>query len=112
MRDDRARLLDILEAMEKIERYSAIDKEVFDRDELIQTWMVYNIQIIGEAVTQLSDEFRARHPDIPWRAISSMRHAIVHAYFRVDLDEVWSVVRNDLPGLKTRIQAILDLQSG
>ena len=69
--------------------------------------MVYNIQILGEAVTQLSDEFRAGHPNIPWRAIAAMRHALVHAYFRVDLDEVWSVVQNDLPDLKNRIQELL-----
>jgi uncharacterized protein with HEPN domain len=107
MRDDQARLLDMLEAIEKIERYSCIDQEVFARDELIQTWMVYHLQVIGEAVTQLSDEFRARHDDIPWRAIAAMRHALVHAYFRVDLDEVWSAVKNDLPGLKSRIQELL-----
>jgi uncharacterized protein with HEPN domain len=62
MRDDRARLLDISEAIEKIERYSDISEEAFGRDELIQTWMVYHLQVIGEAVTQLSQEFRARHP--------------------------------------------------
>ena len=107
MRDDQTRLLDILEAIEKIERHSSIDKDHFARDELIQTWMVYHLQVIGEAVTQLSDELCARHPDIPWRAIAAMRHAIVHAYFRVDLDEVWSVIENDLPPLKARIQGIV-----
>jgi uncharacterized protein with HEPN domain len=69
--------------------------------------MVYHIQVIGEAANQLSDELRARHPDIPWRAIAAMRHALVHAYFRVDLDEVWSAVQDDLPGLKTRILELL-----
>lgn len=111
MRYDRARLLDIVEAIEKIERYSNIERAVFDRDELIQTWMVYHIQVIGEAVTQLSEEIRAQHPDIPWRAIAAMRHALVHAYFRVDLDEVWNVVKKDLPGLKARIQEMLPSSS-
>jgi len=69
--------------------------------------MVYHIEVIGEAANQLSEELRARHPDIPWRAIAAMRHALVHAYFRVDLDEVWSVVQGDLPGLKTRILELL-----
>ncbi len=108
MRDDRARLLDILEAIEKIERYSGTDKHTYEHDELIQVWMVYNVQIIGEAVTQLSDEFRDEHPEIPWRAIAAMRHAIVHGYFRVDLDEVWNAVQNDLPTLKAAIHALLD----
>lgn len=108
MRDDRARLLDMLEAIEKIERYAGVDKTVYEHDELIQTWMVYNVQIIGEAVNQLSDEFIAQHPEVPWRAIAAMRHAIVHGYFRVDMDEVWNVVQNDIPKLKTAVQVILD----
>jgi len=107
VRDDRARLLDISEAIEKIERYSSIDKDRFAGDELIQTWMVYHLQVIGEAASQLSAELRARHPGIPWRAMAAMRHALVHAYFRVDLDEVWSAVRDDLPSLKTRILELL-----
>lgn len=107
MRDDRARLLDIVEAIAKIERYANVERSVFERDELIQTWMVYHLQIIGEAVTQLSEGIRAQHPDIPWRAIAAMRHALVHAYFRVDLDEVWSAVRNDLPGLNARLRDLL-----
>jgi uncharacterized protein with HEPN domain len=69
--------------------------------------MVYHLQVIGEAVTQLSEAFRVEHPDIPWRAIAAMRHALVHAYFRVDLEEVWNAVRNDLPDLKARIQELL-----
>jgi uncharacterized protein with HEPN domain len=107
MRDDQARLEDILDAIEKIERYSGIRHEQFAHDELIQTWMVHHLQIIGEAVTQLSEEFRAQHPDLPWRAIAAMRNAIVHAYFRVDLDEVWSAVQNDLPGLKAHLEKVL-----
>jgi len=107
MRDDRSRLLDMLEAIQRIERYSGISQEAFVRDELVQTWMVYHLQAIGEAVTQLSEELRARYPDIPWRAIAATRHALVHAYFQVDLDEVLSTVQQDLPGLKTRIQAVL-----
>jgi len=92
VRDDHARLLDMLEAIEKIERYSGIDKSDYEHDELIQVWMVYNVQIIGEAVSQLSEGFRTQHPEVPWRAIAAMRHAIVHGYFRVDHDEVWNVV--------------------
>ena len=108
MRDDRARLEDILEAIERIEKYAGVEKAVFERDELIQTWMVHNMQVIGEAASQLSEEFRQRHPTVPWRAIASMRNAIVHAYFRVDLEEVWSAVKNDLPGLRGLIESVLE----
>ena len=86
MRGDRDRLLDIFEAIKRIERYANVEKPVFESDELVQTWMIHNIQIIGEAAASVSPELQARHPEIPWRAISSMRNALVHAYFRVDID--------------------------
>jgi uncharacterized protein with HEPN domain len=104
MRKDRERLLDILEAIERMEKYASVDKPDFDSSELIQTWMVHNIQVIGEAASSISEEFRNEHAEVPWRSIAGMRNTIVHAYFRVDLDEVWSVVRNDLPTLKSWIQ--------
>lgn len=108
MRDDTQRLLDTLEATERIERYSDVDKATYESSELIQTWMVHNIQIMGEAAAGLSERFGQEHSEVPWRAISSMRNVLIHAYFRVYLDEVWNVVRNDLPVLKGQIKEILD----
>ncbi len=108
MRSDRERLLDILEAIEHVEKHADVDRAAFDADELVQTWMVHDIQIIGEATAGISQGFRDAHPEIPWRSIASMRNVMVHAYFRVDLDEVWSVVRNDLPGLRAAVCAIIE----
>jgi uncharacterized protein with HEPN domain len=107
MRSDRDRLLDIVEAIERIHKHADVDKPTFEADELIQTWMVYNIQIIGEAAASVSPELRAKYPETPWRAIALMRNAIVHAYFRVDLDEVWNVIKNDIPSLESSIRTIL-----
>jgi uncharacterized protein with HEPN domain len=107
MRDDQLRLRDILEAIERIDRYANINHEEFEQNELIQTWMVYHLQIIGEAAAQLSEDFCVQHPNVPWRAMAAMRNIIVHAYFRVDLDEVWLVIQNDLPGLKLTIKEAL-----
>lgn len=100
--------MDILDAIERIERHADVSRERFDKDELIQTWMVHNIQIIGEAAAAISEEFRSLHPEVPWRSIASMRNAIVHAYFRVDQDEVWAVVQKDIPTLKSAIARIVD----
>ena len=110
MRSDRERLLDILEAIQRIKSYAGIDKETFEHDELIQTWMVYNLQVIGEAASQISEEFRALNPLIPWKAIAAMRDTIVHAYFRVDLDEVWNVVLQDIPALKAHVEALVEAE--
>jgi len=100
MRSDRDRLLDILEAIKRIDKYADIDKADFETNELIQTWMVFNIQIVGEAAAGISDPVRNKYPKVPWRSIASMCNALVHAYFKVDLDEVWSVIKNDLPVLE------------
>jgi uncharacterized protein with HEPN domain len=107
MRSDRERLLDILEAVERIEKYAEEGKGAFEMDELIQTWVVHHIMIIGEACRSLSAEFQARYANVPWADIIGMRNLLVHHYFGIDTDAVWSVVEHDLPELKMNIQAIL-----
>lgn len=107
MKDDRERLRDIQEAIERIERYAARGKEVFERDELIQNWMVRHLQIIGEATRALSQDFRERHIDLPWSEIIGMRNILVHDYFGIDADVVWQAVIRDLPALKKKIQTVL-----
>ena len=109
MRRDRDRLLDILEAIEKIEKYSIKGRDYFYSDELVQSWMAQNILIIGEAAAALSEDLRKQHPDIPWPEIIAMRNILVHAYFKIDPDEVWSVIDKDIKVLKNGIQKILDL---
>ena len=64
MRDQRERLLDMLEAIERIERYAAKGRVEFEKDELIQTWMVHHLQIVGEAAAKLGREFHEQHPSI------------------------------------------------
>jgi uncharacterized protein with HEPN domain len=107
LRRDRQRLEDILEAIERIEKYASGGRATFDRDELVQTWVLHHLQIIGEAVRGLSDEIRRAHPDIPWAQIAAMRNILVHDYFGIDLEEVWTAVVRDLPQLKARIAAAL-----
>jgi uncharacterized protein with HEPN domain len=107
MRDDRERLLDIQEAIERIERYAARGREAFERDELIQTWVLYHLQIIGEAARALSPEFTGQHTEVPWPRIVGMRNILVHNYFGIDAAIVWSVVERDLPPLKRQVASIL-----
>ena len=97
----------MLEAIERIEKYATRGEEAFRLDELIQTWMVQNIQVIGEVARALSQDLRNEYRDIPWTNIVGMRHVMVHEYFEIDPDIVWEVVSKDLPSLKTHIQAML-----
>ena len=73
MRDPRERLRDVLEAIERIERYAARGRDAFEGDELLQSWFVRHLQIIGEAVRTLPADVRDRAPDVPWSKIVGMR---------------------------------------
>jgi uncharacterized protein with HEPN domain len=107
MRDERERLRDVVEAIERIEKYAARGRAAFEEDELIQTWMVHHIEVIGEACRALSGEFQAQHAGVPWSDIIGMRNILVHHYFGIDPEAVWSVVEVDLPALKMNVLAIL-----
>ena len=93
--------------MARIERYAARGREAFERDELIQVWVIHHLQLIGEAVRALSSELTSRHPQVPWQQIVGMRNILVHHYFGVDVAVVWSAVERDLPALKSRVGDIL-----
>ena len=108
MRDDRERLLDIQEAIERIEKYTVRGREAFERDELIQTWVLHHLQIIGEAVRALSTELTQKHSEVAWSKIVGMRNILVHNYFSIDAGIVWAVLENDLPVLKQQITELLD----
>ena len=107
MRDDRERLRDILEAIERIEKHTSAGRSVLDKEELVQTWVVYHLMILGEACRALSPTFRAKHPEDVWAQASGLRNIIVHHYFGIDLEIVWGVVERDLPAFRKLIQEIL-----
>ena len=108
MREPRERLLDMLEAIERIERYAAKGRGEFEKDELIQTWVVHHLQIVGEAAAKLGSDFHEQHASIPWPQVVAMRNVLVHDYFGVDLEEIWRVVERDLPDLKNKLKRLAD----
>lgn len=106
MRDDRERLLDMLDAIERIEHHTSRGREVFEENELIQTWVVHHLEIIGEAASKLCQGVRDTYNDVPWPQIIAMRNVIAHEYFGIDLDTVWEVVDRDLPELKQKLNKV------
>lgn len=107
MRSDHERLLDILEAIERIQSKKVNDRAQFDLDELLQIWFVHHFQIIGEAASRISSSLRKQYPDVPWGKMIGMRHILVHGYFDVDLDIIWNAVQDNLAQLKEQIEDIL-----
>lgn len=107
MRDTTERLEDIQEAIARITKYTNAGRQSFDQNELVQTWVVHNLEIIGEAARSIPQEYKDKHRTIEWARISRMRNVLIHIYFGVDPDIVWEVVERDLPNLKTQIDTIL-----
>ncbi|MDJ0731381.1 MAG: DUF86 domain-containing protein [Crocosphaera sp.] len=108
MRSDEERLIDIQQAILKIEKYVVKGKIIFMENELIQTWILYNLQIIGEAVRSLSKSFKDSHNEIEWNDIADFRNVLVHEYFRVDLDLIWQIVEREIPSFKSQINLLLE----
>jgi uncharacterized protein with HEPN domain len=108
-RDDTIYLQHVLDAIAKIEEYLAgYDEDDFQKTSLVQDGVIRQLMIIGEAIKQLSDNFRQQHPQVPWKDIAGMRDKLVHDYLGVDLDEVWLTTQDDLPELKLDVTNMLD----
>ena len=108
MRNDRERLLDICEAVDRVREKLPGTKDEFIRSDLLQVWVSWHLQMIGEAANNISVPFQAVHPEIPWKDIIAMRNLLVHQYFRIDPDELWSTAYDDLPRLRMQINRILE----
>lgn len=104
-RDPKLLLEDIVAAIRKIERYTAgMDWERFRQDEKTTDAVVRNLEVVGEAVRRLPEDFIARHPNVPWRQAAGLRNRIVHDYFGLDLEIIWEVIQHDLPRLRQQLE--------
>ena len=106
-RDDSL-LLDMLVAARHARSFvHDLDEKAFLASKLHQDAVVRELEVLGEAAARVSDDVRAEHPDIPWPQIVGLRNRLIHEYFRVQLDVVWSVVANELPSLIEQMEAIV-----
>ena len=98
---------DILESVEKIERYTeGMNQVSFQADEKTADAVVRNLEIIGEASTRLPQDFIDAHLQIEWVKIKGLRNRIVHEYFGVDLQIIWEILKKNLPSFKKSLVGI------
>jgi len=106
--EDRIRLRHMLDAALEIQQYvQSASREELNRDRKLVHSLVHLFEIVGEAATQVSDELRERTPDIPWLVIIGMRNRLIHAYFAIDLNVVWSTSTIDIPLLITELKKLI-----
>lgn len=107
---DRSLLLeDMLESAKKIKKYTTgFDYNRFLEDDKTIDAVVRNFEIIGEAANRIDPEFRKQRPDIEWNRIRGFRNRIVHDYFGIDYEIVWSIIADYLDELIHRLQQLLD----
>jgi uncharacterized protein with HEPN domain len=102
----------ILESINLIEKYKqGITEEQFHRSTEKQDVIVRRLEIIGEATKNLSNEFREKYPEVPWKGMARMRDRISHHYFDIDYNIVWDTAINMLPPLKKQIEEILQKET-
>lgn len=99
-KDDEIRLLHMLDAAREATAFArGRTRGDLDNDRQLVLALVKDIEIVGEAATQVTESTRQGLPEIPWERIVGMRNRLVHAYFDINLDIVWETVQGDLPEL-------------
>jgi uncharacterized protein with HEPN domain len=106
---DKYSLQSIIESIDRILEYTSglesADELNADYRNFDATMM--NFVVIGEMVDKLSEDFKKHYPDIEWQKIKGFRNIVAHDYFGIDAEEVWQIIKNKIPQLKTDIQSII-----
>lgn len=108
MKSDKVYLLNIIDAIKRIEKYfKGVSLKAFLKNTEKQDAVVRNIEIIGEAANKISKTFKGKHKTIPWRNIVDMRNKLIHDYDSVDYQIVWDIYSAELPALKKQISSLV-----
>src|SRR4030066_1745144 len=107
-RDHILFLEDILNAIEKIERYTkGLTFEGLSKNDMAADAILRNFEIIGEAAKNVPERVRRKYPFVEWKEAIGFRTVLIHDYFGSDLEAVWDTVRNNIPSLKINIMKVV-----
>ncbi|MBQ3336613.1 MAG: DUF86 domain-containing protein [Selenomonadaceae bacterium] len=106
------KIIDYCEQIETLIQRFGSTFEAFNSDAAFQLSVGMCIVQIGELTKRFSDEFKARHSQIPWQAIKAMRNVFVHEYEEVNLESTWKDLTEDVPELKAQLEKILEAEGG
>jgi uncharacterized protein with HEPN domain len=108
MRNHRVYLKDILDALESIEKFvQDMGFEEFKRDDKTVSAVIRKFEIVGEATKQIPEEIKKKSPQTPWKEMAGMRDRLIHFYFGVDYQLVWTAIKERIPRVKVSIEKIL-----
>ena len=108
MRDDRSRLQDITEAADLIRLFTqGRTLDDLRKDRLLESALLHQLTVIGEAARRVSDEIKEKYPDVPWKIVQGFRNHIAQEYFALDLNIVWQTVTADVPRLREQIDTVI-----
>jgi len=111
VKDDKVYLQHILDAILSIEEYTAGGREEFLQRKMVRDAVIRNLEVIGEAVKNLSEDVRANCPAVPWQKVAGLRDVLIHQYFGVNPELVWQITESRLPELKQRVTELLNAPS-
>jgi uncharacterized protein with HEPN domain len=94
-RHQMQRIVDIRDAIARIGAYASSGRQRFESDELVQVWMIHQLETIGEAAAGVAPEVRDRFPIVEWQLLADMRNRLTHGYFDIDMARVWETVERD-----------------
>ena len=108
MQHDLIRVRHMLAAAKEAMEFAAGKTRMdLEKDRLHMLAIIKSIEIIGEAASSVTEEFKSDNKNIPWKDITGMRNRLIHAYFDVNLDIVWQTVKTDLPDLIKALEKII-----
>lgn len=101
-------IADLVETVREVAVFlDGVSRERWESDRILQSAVLHKMMLIGEIASAVSEDFRARYPDMPWRRMRGFRNIAVHQYFAVDFAVVWKIATEDVPKLDAQAMMML-----